>query len=120
MKSNKSTVVSFRLSEDEFRPYAEILEGSTLSRSEFFRSVFLQHKFVFTLKEKPTPDFKKCVFYYNKASNNLNQLAHKINSAYQSGVITESLFVRLLNSLIDIRNLLDNGLKYTSKNSEGK
>ncbi|ENG8827670.1 hypothetical protein ABVL22_004275 [Salmonella enterica] len=119
MKSNKSTVVSFRLSEDEFKPYAKILEGSTLSRSEFFRSVFLQHKFVFTLKEKPTPDFKKCVFYYNKASNNLNQLAHRVNSAHQSGIVNENLFFRLLNALIDIRNLLENGLKYTN-NDEGK
>lgn len=110
MNNKKSTVISFRLSTQEFEPYALLLDKSSMSRSEFFRTIFLEHKIDIKLKEKVSPDYKKCLFYYNKTSNNMNQLAMKINRAYADNTISEVQFKKLLNSLIDIRNLLQGTL----------
>ncbi|ECH2288227.1 plasmid mobilization protein [Enterobacter cancerogenus] len=110
MKPNKSTVISFRLTEEEFRPYAMLLDKSTMSRSEFFRTIFLEHKIDLVLKEKGSPDYKKCLFYYNKTSNNLNQLTKQINKSVLAGTITQLQYMKLLNTLIDIRELLKGGL----------
>lgn len=62
------------------------------------------------LKEKTSPDYKKCLFYYNKTSNNLNQLTKQINKSVLAGTITQLQYMKLLNTLIDIRELLKGGL----------
>ena len=40
-KINKSKVISFRLTEEQYKPYDELLKKSNKSSSEFFRELFL-------------------------------------------------------------------------------
>lgn len=107
---NKTKVVSFRLSEDDFSEYEKILASSDMKKSEFFREVFLNANVNITVKEKPAKDYHALLFKYNKASNNLNQLAHRVNSAFVSGGISEHVFKKTLNELINIRELLLSGV----------
>ncbi|HFP1355966.1 TPA: molybdopterin-guanine dinucleotide biosynthesis protein MobC, partial [Escherichia coli] len=55
------------------------------------------------------------VYHFNKAGNNLNQLAYKVNSAFLMGRISESLYVKVLNCLVDIRELLMTGVNNNAR-----
>ncbi len=40
------------------------------------------------------------------AGNNINQIAHRLNSDHLKGIISESLYKKVLNGLIGIRDRL--------------
>ncbi|MFP1455887.1 hypothetical protein ACLB1O_30100 [Escherichia coli] len=40
------------------------------------------------------------------AGNNINQIAHRLNSNHLKGIISESLYKKVLNGLIGIRDRL--------------
>ncbi|MGF1871970.1 MobC family plasmid mobilization relaxosome protein [Photobacterium indicum] len=106
----RTELVSFRLTKDEYRPYKLIVEKTDLSKSDLFRRVFLSKDLTFNVKENKPIDYTRLVFYFNKSSNNINQIAHKINEAHRSGVVSERLYTDTLNRLITIERLLKKGL----------
>lgn len=112
VRKTKDKVLSFRVSEDEARDFEKRLAESGLSKSNYFREVFINRKAEIHIKNK---DISILVFYFNKASNNLNQLAHQVNSAHFSDKVSESIYKRFLNTLIDIRTLLLKGVSDADK-----
>jgi hypothetical protein len=108
--SNKDVVITFRLSEDEFAPFDALLKRSTLKRSAFFRQTFLSADKQVTLKEKFHPDYTKLLFFVNKASNNLNQIAKRLNGAEKVGLIDSKSYYEALNHLISIDQMLKGAL----------
>jgi len=102
--------VSYRLTEEQYAPFGEIIEKAGISQSQFFRDMTLSKSPVFKESSK---NYDHLLFLYNKSSNNLNQLAHKVNSAYRkSGVVSETLYIKTLNELALIRELLSAGLSH--------
>lgn len=59
---------------------------SGLSASEYFRQLCDQEK---TVIAPLSPHKARAVFLLNKASNNLNQLAHRANAAHQAGKLDQ-------------------------------
>lgn len=110
-KKNKDKVVAFRLSQDDFAQFEEKLAASAMNKSEFFREVFLNAHVSLTVKSAPSRDLEQLIFIFNKSSNNLNQIAHRVNSAYLTGKVSEQLYKSVTNALIDIRELLLSGVK---------
>lgn len=113
MKNNKhlkSEIISFRLAPDEFLPFSEKLKLSGMSRSAFFRQIFIDGNVSFTVNAIPDMNYRKLLFYYNKSSNNLNQIAHIANSANVTGQISEITMRKVLVELITIRNILLSGI----------
>ncbi len=109
-KVNKERIVSYRLTEEQYAPFGEIIEKAGISQSQFFRDMTLSKSPVFKESSK---NYDHLLFLYNKSSNNLNQLAHRVNSAYRkSGVVSETLYIRTLNELALIRELLSAGLSH--------
>ncbi|OSK14531.1 bacterial mobilization protein (MobC) [Escherichia coli M056] len=108
---NKDKVVAFRLSSEDFIQFEEKLAASNMKKSEFFREVFLNSNVNITVKAGPSKDLERLTFLFNKASNNLNQLAHQVNSAHLSGQVSERLYKTVNNVLVDIRTLLLSGVK---------
>lgn len=108
MKSNKSKVISFRLTDEQFKPYEELLNKSNKSSSEFFRELFLSRKndvnIVFN-ESKPI-DYYHILRVVNKSGNNINQIAKQFNSANKAGIISDDLFKKGINLLININNNL--------------
>ncbi|GAL13782.1 hypothetical protein JCM19233_4789 [Vibrio astriarenae] len=49
---------------------------------------------------------------YNKASNNLNQLAHQANLHNQKGTVSQELMTRIALTLNSIEGLLKSGIEY--------
>lgn len=111
-KKNKDIVISFRLKEEEFEPFRELLDKSDKTKSEFFRDIFLskQENINVTFNELKPVDYFNILRVVNKSGNNLNQLAKSFNSAFKSGVISENLFLKGINLLISINEHLKRSL----------
>lgn len=106
-KQNKSRMVAFRLTDEQMAPFALGINEAEVSQSEFFRRLVLSSNPVF---EKSSKDYDRLLFYFSKSSNNLNQLAHNVHRQSQRGIVSEALYVKFLNELIGIRELLSAGV----------
>ncbi|RJX65820.1 plasmid mobilization relaxosome protein MobC [Vibrio sinensis] len=109
-KENKNVPISFRLTESEYEPYKKIMETTELTKTEFFRRIFLNQEYTFNVNERRPVEYDKLLFIFNKSGNNLNQIAHKLNSAYRGNVISEKVYIETLNNLISIERLLQGAL----------
>jgi hypothetical protein len=107
---NKTRVLHFRVTESDFAEFDQKLKQTGMTASEFFRDVFLNAKVTFNVKQARPVDYHKLVFIYNKAGNNINQLAHKVNSDHRQGIISESVHLKWLNKLASIESLLQAGI----------
>lgn len=107
-KPAKGRVIAFRVSEDEFAEHANSFAASGLTLSAYARRIWLEGQVTIT---QPSKNNERLVFLYNKSSNNLNQLAHRINEARRGGVLSEKLYLKLANHLVAIRELLLSGVQ---------
>ncbi|CCU09366.1 ribbon-helix-helix domain-containing protein (plasmid) [Escherichia coli] len=117
-KRNKSTVVlSLRVPESEAAMYDAMCKDANLSRSELLRAIIKTKTngggVVINAPQKKVknPDYSKLIFYYNKASNNINQIAKKINSAFAAKIISEEAMLSGIKVLQGIEKLLEMGLE---------
>lgn len=106
MAIERKNVISIRLTDEEYQPFKELLEATEFSKSEFFRALILNRINQLPDKPKVTRDYKRCLFYMHKTSNNMNQIARRLNADNAKGVISDDLYKKLLNALIGIRNTL--------------
>ena len=97
-KTNKNVHVTFRLTEEEYAPFDRAIKELNISKSEFFR--------LLTIGKINTPEYKRCLSQLSWAGNNINQIAHRLNSDHLKGIISESLYKKVLNGLIGIRDRL--------------
>jgi hypothetical protein len=102
-KQNKEVVISLRITPDEFSPFAKQIEESKLSRSAFFRKVVLDKSSFINIEVKDT---RKLLYLFNKSSNNINQLALKVNVAHKNGKISDRKYSLFLNALLNIESLM--------------
>ena len=115
-EESKSVVFSARLPEAEAKKYDAICKEANLSRSEFIRAIFsVKTSGVDIVINAPqrkvkNPDLSKLIFYYNKSSNNINQIAKKINSAFAAKIISEETMLTAIKTLQNIEALLQAGV----------
>lgn len=88
------------------------IEQSGLSKAEFFRDVALNNKTVVVARPNASLDKKRMQFLFNKTSNNMNQIAHVLNSANTSGRLSESLCKDSLRALEEIAKYLKVALNH--------
>ncbi|MGN2498889.1 plasmid mobilization protein [Serratia nevei] len=103
VKQNKEIVVSLRITSDEYSPFEKQIKESKLSRSAFFRKLVLDKKDFINIEVKDT---KQLLYLFNKSSNNINQLALKVNVAHKSGTISDRKYTLFLNALLNIESLM--------------
>lgn len=99
--------VSFKLSEADFLIYEAKVKASGLPNSDFFRGVVLTNKTQITAKPRKSADKKRIVFLFDKTSNNMNQLAHRVNSDYLTGKLSEQKYEQFLLELENIGRYLE-------------
>lgn len=102
-KQNKDIGISFRLTRDDFSPFEQQIKDAQLSRSAFFRKLVLSKSEFINIEVKDT---KQLLYLFNKSSNNINQLALKVNAAHKMGVITDRKYTLFLNALMNIESLM--------------
>ncbi|EFX4911488.1 plasmid mobilization relaxosome protein MobC [Shigella flexneri] len=110
-KVERKHVISLRLTDEEYQSFHEYFTSLEVSRSEFFRMVILNRlDDIPTLKQKRPVEYRELLRLFNKSSNNINQIAKKINTEYRNGFISESTYLRYLNVLVNIRDAFVSGI----------
>lgn len=105
-KEKKDVPISFRLTKSEYEPYKDILEKTDLSKTDFFRGVFLQKQYTFNVQECKPVEYGKLIFIFNKTSNNINQIAKRLNAENKEGIISQRSYNIAINELITMQSQL--------------
>jgi len=116
--TKKSTaVLSLRVPEEDRDLYDSMCKDANLNRSELLRAIIKTKTngggVIINAPQKKVKDadYSKLIFYYNKASNNINQIAKKINAAFAAQIISEDTMLTGISLLRNIERLLEAGLQ---------
>lgn len=101
-----SHTVAFRLTDGDFLRYKRKFAASGFNQSEFFREHVLSNTTQVVARPVVSVDTKRTVFLLQKASNNLNQLAHRVNSEYLTGLVSEHTYVAILDQLQQLNDFI--------------
>ena len=66
------------------------------------REVFIAKNGEIKLPKRQSEEAKRVLFLANKASNNINQIAKKLNSEHKAGKVSDKTYTSILNNLINI------------------
>lgn len=106
--------IAFRLNAKDHAIWMEKIASSGMKKSEFIRAAVINNETVVHERKKTSGDKKRLLFVANKASNNINQLAHRANSDKVAGIISESTYLDILYEL----QAMNAYLKATVKNAD--
>lgn len=106
--------VSFRLTAADHAAYLAKVEASGLKPSAFFRECVLRNRTEIVARPKASEDHSRLVYLFNKASNNINQLARRANADHLAGVISEATYTDIL---AELHTLADH-MKAAIKNAD--
>lgn len=116
-KENATIHVQARLAPSEYEPFEKMIKLTGTKKATLMRQVILSNKDNVVclgddveLKEAK----KRMVFLANKASNNINQIAKRLNEAYRSEIISERNFLKVMNELIGVRGAFEKGIDNVS------
>jgi hypothetical protein len=98
--------VAFRLTDGDFLTYQRKFSASGFNQSEFFREHVVCNTTQVVARPVALVDTKRAVFLLQKASNNVNQLAHRANSEYLTGLVSESTYAAILDQLEQLNNFM--------------
>lgn len=98
--------VAFRLTDGDFLGYKRKFSASGLNQSEFFREHILSNTTQVVARPVASVDGRRAVFLLQKASNNLNQLAHRANAEHLTGVLSEGTFSAILSQLEQLNQFM--------------
>ena len=91
--------ISFRLTRAESLLYQAKVRASGLNQAEFFRDCVLGNKTEVIARPKASADMNRLLFLFNKSSNNINQLAHRVNADHLDGGVSEDTYEGVLRQL---------------------
>lgn len=91
-----SVVKAFRIDDKTNDGLMAICDRAGYSPSEWMREAVLANETQVVARRKPSPDYKRLLFLANKASNNINQLAHRANADFQAGKVSEKTYEGVL------------------------
>lgn len=98
--------VAFRLTDGDFLKYKRKFSASGFKQSEFFREHVLCNTTQVVARPVASVDSRRAVFLLQKASNNVNQLAHRANSEYLTGQVSERTYVAILDQLQQLNRFM--------------
>lgn len=101
--------LAIRMSDDERSLFQQkATDAGSPSLAAYLRECVLQSQVI--ARPKPSPERARVLFLVNKTSNNINQLAHQVNTAAKVGLIAEDTYTQLLDRLADIALFMKIGL----------
>ncbi|GAB6091220.1 plasmid mobilization protein [Spirochaeta dissipatitropha] len=102
--------VCVRLSREEYDRWKAKVAESGLSTSEFFRQAIIHNRSSVRAQRKITKEQRSRIYLYSKASNNMNQLAHRANRDHLRGLLDAETYHSILIVLLQISDYLRNGI----------
>lgn len=103
---------SFRLTKAEAQPVREKIDQSGLNQAEFFRDYVLKNRTTVIARPKASLEKTRMQFVFNKAGNNLNQIAHVLNRANVAGKMNDATCKQALATIEQISQYLRAALNH--------
>jgi len=94
--------IAFRVTQEVFEAYIAKVHASGISRSKFFRDAVLSNRTTVIARPRASGDKQRLLYLVNKASNNLNQVAHRAHTDHGSGSLDEAAYREILATLQQI------------------
>ncbi|WP_104024578.1 plasmid mobilization relaxosome protein MobC [Vibrio hyugaensis] len=114
MEKESATIhIQTRLTPSEYKPFKNVIENFDIKKAELFRKIILSNEknmVEVSGSAQETDAQKRMIFLANKASNNINQIAKKLNQAYRGEVVSERNYLKIMNELIGVRSAFENGM----------
>ena len=111
-KPNEPTrTVSFRLALPDHAAYLAKAKAAGVKPSDFFRDAVLNNKTQIVARTPPSSDKRRLIYLFNKASNNLNQLAHTANAAELAGTVTPATYAGILAELQTLADVMKKAIR---------
>ncbi|MFM0381590.1 plasmid mobilization relaxosome protein MobC [Paraburkholderia strydomiana] len=98
--------VAFRLTATDYAAYKQKVSASGLSPSEFFRDCVLTNRTQIVARPVMDDERRQALFLLSKASNNINQIAHRANADHATGIIDGRTYRDMLDSLNSLSGYL--------------
>ena len=89
-------VKSFKVDKETAEALDTICAQASYTTSQWLREAVLANRTQVVARRKPTPDYKRLLFLANKASNNINQLAYRVNADHLAGKVSEKTYESVL------------------------
>lgn len=102
--------VAFRLTDADHAAFLAKVKASGRKPSDFFRDCVLTNRTQIIARTPPSKDKKRLLFLYSKASNNLNQLAHRAHKDFHAGVMGERTYQAVCHQLETVQGQLAHGI----------
>lgn len=107
--------VSFRLTERDYLLYERKFAAAGVRQSQFFRDNVLINR-TQVIARAPSPSTaQRAVFLLAKASNNLNQLAHRAHLAHLNGILSAAEFATITDQLQCLNSFMVDQLDEAAK-----
>lgn len=103
--------VSFRLALPDHVAYLAKAKAAGVKPSDFFRDAVLNNKTQIVARTPPSSDKRRLIYLFNKASNNLNQLAHTANAAELAGTVTPATYAGILAELQTLADVMKEAIR---------
>ncbi|EMO4164937.1 MAG: plasmid mobilization relaxosome protein MobC [Gallionellaceae bacterium] len=103
--------VSFRLALPDHAAYLAKAKAAGVKPSDFFRDAVLNNKTQIVARTPPSSDKRRLIYLFNKASNNLNQLAHTANAAELVGTVTPATYAGILAELQTLADVMKKAIR---------
>lgn len=108
-KEPLSNVHAFRVNDTDDAKLKRNVEKSGRTKSELFRLFFIENEIVITPSLRPTAPKPpkpqsahdaKLLFLLAQISNNVNQIAHRLNSDHKAGIIKPGTYESIQSELL--------------------
>lgn len=103
--------VSFRLTLPDYAAYLAKASTAGAKPSEFFRDAVLTNKTQVVARVQLSGDKRRLIYLFNKASNNLNQLAHTVNAAELAGTVATATYAGILAELQTLADVMKEAIR---------
>jgi hypothetical protein len=103
---------AFRLSASEALVLRSKIAQSNMKPAEFLRDCVLTNRTTVLARPQATLEKTRMQFLFNKTSNNMNQIAHVLNSANVAGKLSDAHYQETLASLANISKYLKSALSH--------
>lgn len=91
--------IAFRVTVDVYADFQNQCRAANMTKSELFRDYISKNKVQVFARPAPTRDAKRAVLLLQKASNNINQLAHRANSDNLAGLLSDENYQKFTSQL---------------------
>lgn len=110
--STKTAVVSFRIGNEAYDRLMQSSEQAGISTRKWLEEAILSNRTRIVERPKPSADLHSLATQINRMGNNLNQVAHNLNTAQITGKLTRDECLDAIERLDHIRALLNETITY--------